>query len=78
MLDLLIALQRNAQIDDNGIREEVDTFIFEVLYIYINYYPRINNNNNLRFFIGIWYNSDGFDSFFITSCRTSGCAGKIK
>lgn len=31
MLDLLIAKQRDGnQIDDAGIREEVDTFIFEV------------------------------------------------
>ena len=33
MLDHLIAAQRNGEkIDDIGIREEVDTFIFEVFY----------------------------------------------
>lgn len=31
MLDLLIAANKNGkQIDDDGIREEVDTFMFEV------------------------------------------------
>lgn len=30
MLDLLIAAYRKGQIDDSGMREEVDTFIFEV------------------------------------------------
>ena len=33
MLDHLIAAQKNGeQIDDLGIREEVDTFIFEVIF----------------------------------------------
>ena len=37
MLDLLIASSKNkAQIDDAGIQEEVDTFMFEV-YIYLFY-----------------------------------------
>lgn len=33
MLDLLIALFRNGQIEDEGIQEEVDTFMFEVFII---------------------------------------------
>lgn len=40
MLDTLIAAQNNGQqIDDVGIREEVDTFIFEVNH-------SVNNNYN--------------------------------
>lgn len=30
MLDLLIAAMKNGDIDETGIREEVDTFVFEV------------------------------------------------
>ena len=30
MLDLLIASNKNEEIDDDGIQEEVDTFMFEV------------------------------------------------
>lgn len=30
MLDILISAQRRNEIDDLGIREEVDTFVFEV------------------------------------------------
>lgn len=48
MLDTLIAAQKNGQqIDDEGIREEVDTFIFEVYYNkylqYINIKYKLTN-----------------------------------
>lgn len=34
LLDILIEAHRNNQIDDEGIREEVDTFMFAVRYTY--------------------------------------------
>ena len=35
MLDTLLAAERDGLIDHEGIREEVDTFMFEVKYIFV-------------------------------------------
>lgn len=35
MLDTLISAQREGKIEDDGIREEVDTFVFEVIITHI-------------------------------------------
>lgn len=45
MLDLLIEAHRNDKIDDEGIREEVDTFMFRVCIIFL-YYKNVNNFSN--------------------------------
>lgn len=47
MLDLLIEAHRNDKIDDEGIREEVDTFMFRVCIIYF-YFLYKNTNNFLN------------------------------
>lgn len=79
MLDVLItAANENADIDDTGIREEVDTFVFEVDFILIE-----KNNYNKQFtkfifylFLGTWYNSDGFVFHIITFGRKQKDSGK--
>lgn len=78
MLDLLIAANKDGLIDDLGIREEVDTFTFEVN---INLCYSIDLNLIIvllkLLILGTRYVSYGFMLYYIIACRTQRCTGKV-
>lgn len=76
MLDLLLSAERDGLIDDEGIKEEVDTFTFEVsvssTFIYSKFKYRLDTN---FFTKGARYNRDGHDFYLVTPGREQGSTG---
>lgn len=68
MLDLLLAAEHNGLMDYEGIKEEVDTFTFEVN---TKVYIRIEFNFIFKwiFVLGTWYDWNGHDFCIDATCR---------